>query len=295
MPEQRQEILAHHAAHHVADRELPCFFVGIGDEYLTHHAPVLPVRLAAGFGGAGLDRFPVARHIGRIEIEAHRNIAAFAGELQCVGALAEARDADRRMRRLQRLDVRFKEVEHGVRLVHRPELALIRPGRILGPHLQDDLQRFPRHVAVLAGHSVDVEHRPVARQAARRDAEIQPAAGEVIEHRHAVGEFGGVMVRQQEATGSEADVLGLQEGLREQKVRRGMRLPRRGVMLADPGLAVAEFVEPAHHLQIPVVAFLQSAFRRMRRHREISDLHGVSSRRLTFQRVLLRVSRLAAA
>src|SRR5665213_4388900 len=57
-----------------------------------------------------------------------------------------------------------------------------------------------------------------------------------------------------------------------------MRLPWRGVVLADPGLGVAELVEPAQHLKVPVMPLLQSALRRMGRHREISDLHGVSSR-----------------
>jgi hypothetical protein len=48
-------------------------------------------------------------------------------------------------------------------------------------------------------------------------------------------------------------------------------------MFADPGFLIAEFVEPAQHLKIPVLAFLQSAFRRMRGHREISEFHGLSS------------------
>ena len=68
-------------------------------------------------------------------------------------------------------------------------------------NLQDDLQCLSRHVAVLAGHAVDVEHRPVARQAGGGDAEIQPAFGEMIEHRHAVGEFGGMMIGQQKPPG----------------------------------------------------------------------------------------------
>ena len=163
-------------------------------------------------------------------------------------------DADRRMRRLQRLDVRFEEVEHRVRLGHRPELALVGEGRGLAPELQDDLQRLARHVAVLAGHAVDIEHRPVARQAAGGDAEIEPALGEMIEHRDAVGEFGRMMIGQQETAGADADVLGLQQRLRDQQVGRGMRLPGCGVMLADPGLLVAELIEPAQHLQVPVVA-----------------------------------------
>ena len=68
--------------------------------------------------------------------------------------------------------------------------------------------------------------------------------------------------------------LGLQQRLRHQQVGRGMRLPRRGVMLADPGFLIAELVEPAQHLEIPVVPLLQAPLRRMRGHREISNFHG---------------------
>src|SRR5260370_6446600 len=51
-----------------------------------------------------------------------------------------------------------------------------------------------------------------------------------------------------------------------------------GMMLADPSFLVAEFIEPAQHLQVEVVPLFQPALRRMRGHREISDFHEVSSR-----------------
>src|SRR4030095_12808458 len=59
--------------------------------------------------------------------------------------------------------------------------------------------------------------------------------------------------------------------------------PRRGVVLADPRFLVAELVQPSQRLQIPVVTLLQSAFRRMGRHREISDFHGASSLCVLFE------------
>ena len=61
-----------------------------------------------------------------------------------------------------------------------------------------------------------------------------------------------------------------------------MRLPGRGVVLTDPGVVIAELVGPAHHLQVPLVALLQLALRRMGRHREISEFHGFSSSLLFF-------------
>src|SRR5690242_2044613 len=56
-----------------------------------------------------------------------------------------------------------------------------------------------------------------------------------------------------------------------------MRLPWRGVMLANPGLGVSELVKPAQCLKVPVMACLQPSLRRMRGHGEIAELHGVAS------------------
>src|SRR5262249_23188443 len=90
-----------------------------------------------------------------------------------------------------------------------------------------------------------------------------------------VREFGWMMIGQEKAARAEPDILCLQKGLRENEIGRRMRLPGRGVMFADPGFLIAELVEPAQHLKIPVLAFLQSALRRMRRHRKVSEFHGV--------------------
>jgi hypothetical protein len=186
-------------------------------------------------------------------------------------------DANRRMRRLQRLEMRLEEIKHRIGLVHRPVLAGVGERRRVRPKLQDDLQRLARHVAVLPAHAVDIEHRPVARQTGCRHTKIQPALGEVIEHGNPVRKLGGVMIGQQKAAGAEPDVSGLAQSFDDQKVRGRMRLPGRGVMLADPAFLVAEFIEPPHYLQIEVVSLLQTALRRMRRHREISQFHERSS------------------
>jgi hypothetical protein len=44
-------------------------------------------------------------------------------------------------------------------------------------------------------------------------------------------------------------------------------------MLADPGLAEAQLVEPADDLKISFVPVLERPLGRMRRHREITELH----------------------
>ena len=139
-----------------------------------------------------------------------------------------------------------------------------------------------------AGIAVDPEHRPIARQPRGRDAEIQPPFGQVIQHRHAVGEFHRVMVGQQEAAWADAQALGLQQRLGDQQIGCGMRLPRRRMMLADPSLGVAEFVQPAQRLEVPVVASLQSPLGWMGGHGEITEFHGGAS--LPAQRRLHRAA-----
>ena len=56
------------------------------------------------------------------------------------------------------------------------------------------------------GH-VDAHHEGVRRQRAGADAEHHPAAGEVVEQHHAVGQHQGVVVGQRAHAGAELDVL----------------------------------------------------------------------------------------
>ena len=91
-------------------------------------------------------------------------------------------------------------------LVDLPVFAGVLERRFLGPQLQDDVERLAGHFAVLPGVAVDVEHRPVARQAAGGDAEIEPALRHVVEHGDPVGELRRMVVGQQEAAGGEPDV-----------------------------------------------------------------------------------------
>ncbi len=79
--------------------------------------------------------------------------------------------------------------------------------------------------------------------------------------------------RQQEAAGPEPDPPGLGEGARKQQVRRGIGLPGDGVVFADPGLAVAELVQPADHLKIPIESGLQVPLRRVGGHGEKAEIH----------------------
>src|SRR5262252_5422022 len=96
----------------------------------------------------------------------------------------------------------------------------------------------------------------------------------MVEHRHAIGELRGMVIRHEEAARTDAHPLGLEERLRHEEIGRGMRFPGRGVMLPDPRLAEAQLVGPAELLQVPLVPVVELALRRMRRHGEESVVHG---------------------
>src|SRR5262244_3540680 len=82
-----------------------------------------------------------------------------------------------------------------------------------------------------------------------------------------------MVIRHQEPAGADAHALRLHQRLGHEQVRRGMRLPGRRVVLADPRLAEAELVGPAQLLEIPLVAVVQAALGRVRWHREQSVVH----------------------
>ncbi len=152
-------VVAGHPRHGAVDGQLPGFLVGVGDQHLAHHAPVLAVRRPARAGGPFGDGVPVAGQIGGVEVQAHRDEAPLAGPLQGVRPRAQPGDADGRMRRLHRLQEGREDLDLGGRASHRPVLALLGEG-LLGAHqAQDHLQRLPHHLADVLG--LDAELRPV--------------------------------------------------------------------------------------------------------------------------------------
>ena len=93
------------------------------------------------------------------------------------------------------------------------------------PELQDNFKRFAHQEAVDSVRTIDVEHLPIARQAARCDPKAEPSARDMVENCDAVGDLHRMMEGQQEPAGSEPDVLRLHEGLGHQEIGRGVRLP----------------------------------------------------------------------
>ena len=79
--QQGQEIFPHHPAHLRAHGEAPSLLVGVGDKDLAYETPVGAARVPAAAPRPFLDRFPMARDIARVEVEAHRQKAVLAGEL----------------------------------------------------------------------------------------------------------------------------------------------------------------------------------------------------------------------
>src|SRR5262245_55007395 len=83
-----------------------------------------------------------------------------------------------------------------------------------------------------------------------------------------------MVVRQAEAPGADADMLRLAEPFHDEQVRRRMRFPHHGVVLADPEFLEPELVGPDDVLQVPLVAVLETALRRMTGHRKYAELHA---------------------
>ncbi len=160
----------------------------------------------------------MARDIAGVKVEAHRQKAVLPRELQGIRALADAGDPDWRVWLLVRPDMRAQAFQHQVGLCHLPVFARVVERLLLRPQFQNDVERLARHLAVLPGIAVDIEHRPVARQAAGGNAKIEPPLSHVIEHGDPVRQLGRMVVGQQEAAGGKPDVLRLHQRLRDQQI-----------------------------------------------------------------------------
>ncbi len=130
--------------------------------------------------GAGLHRRPVAGQVAAVQVQAHRQEAPFAGQLQGVGAGAEAGHPDRRVRLLNRLQEGAEDVaEHRLGPGDLPVLALHLERRVGGPQAQDHVQRLAHHRAGVRARQA--EGRLVGGDGAGGDAEVDPPAGDVVE------------------------------------------------------------------------------------------------------------------
>ena len=93
-----------------------------------------------------------------------------------------------------------------------------------------------------------------------------------------MGELDRMVVGQQMCAWREYDVLGPREGLGDHQVGSGAGLPRRCVVLANPGLAEAQLVEGDQVVEIPLESLADSTLGRVGRHYEGTEFHRILAR-----------------
>ena len=251
--------------------------VGVGDEDVAHDAPVVAVGARARRGCTILVDRPVVLQVLRVEGEAERYVTVLARETDRVTSGREAGHRDRRMRELERLQVRAVRDERR-RVVDGPVLALVAPlvPDVLRPDLQHDVERLAHHVAVRGGREVEPEQLDVGRREARGNTADEPALRHVVELDDAQRELGRMVEGQEVRARAELDPLRARDGLRHDQVACRGGLPRHGEVLADPHLRVAELVEPLDDPEILLDPVVDRHLRRVRRLHEHPVFHGVS-------------------
>jgi hypothetical protein len=74
----------------------------------------------------------------------------------------------------------------------------------------------------------------------------------VVELHHAVGDHEGVVIRQADHPGAELDVAGAVRRHGDEQFRGRNDLPPRAMVLADPGLVIAQGVQPLDEFQVAI-------------------------------------------
>ena len=142
----------------------------------------------------------------------------------------------RRVRLLARLG-------HHVAARHREALALVAGVGLHHHHVGDLLGRLERQRLLAAG--VDAVAPQLEAGGALADAEVDPAVGDEVHHRHRLGGAGGVVVVRDDLADAEADAdaLGLGRQRREEHVGgRAVGVLLEEVVLDRPGVVDAQLV-----------------------------------------------------
>ena len=126
-------------------------------------------------------------------------------------------------------------------VAHREPVGLPGDRLVAAEQGEDRLERLLHHPALV--DRVDAHDVGVGRQRAGSGAEDDPAAGEVVEQHQPVGHQPRVVVGQRDDAGAELDVLGALGGGGDEDLGAADELVAAGVVLAEPGLVVAEAVE----------------------------------------------------
>ena len=104
--------------------------------------------------------------------------------------------------------------------------------------------------AVALARGIDAHHVCVRRQRAGAATQHGAAARHVVELHEAVRHHQRMMVRQAGHARAEANVARTLDQGADEHFRRGDGLPAGRMMLADPGLVVAELIEPFDQLHV---------------------------------------------
>ena len=139
-----------------------------------------------------------------------------------------------------------REVEAGFAQLE--PVGLHRDRLVAGEQAGDGVERLVHHRPLLLG--LDAHHVGVGDQRAGAAAEHRAAARHVVELHEALRHQEGVVVGQAGDAGAEHDVPGALGGGGDEDLGRGDQLPAGRVVLADPGLVVAELVEPGDELEV---------------------------------------------
>ncbi len=136
---------------------------------------------------------------------------------------------------------------------------------------QDHGEAF--HHPVALGRRIDAQHHGVRRQQARPDAEHHAAARLVIELDDAVRRHQGVVIGQRDHAGAELDALGALGRGGDEEFGAGDDLEAGRMVLADPGLVIAEPIEHLDQLEVAMQGLGGVAIQRMERGHEDAVAH----------------------
>ena len=250
---------------------------GFGDEDIASDTPLGAAGVAAGFGGGVRDGGPVVGEVPGGEVAAAHGDPAFAsGDADAAAADGGGGHADGGMRLLEgfHMEAAFQDgVQFGG--VDGEEFALVGELAIGCPESEDDVEDFGGAAADgFAFAGIHAEEGEVGGDGAVSDAPVEAAAGQVVEHGQAVGEFDGVVDGEEGDAGGEADVFGEGGGFGDEEVGEGRVFPALGEVFADPGFVEAEAVGGLEQVQVAVVGVGVGAVRGVEGHHKEAELHG---------------------
>ncbi len=96
------------------------------------------------------------------------------------------------------------------------------------------------------------EDAPITYHSPRTDTQHHPPVGHVVQLHHAVGDHEGMVVGQTDNAGAQFNMTGTVGGHSHEQLRGGDGFPTGAVVLPNPGLIIAQVVQPLDQLQVPI-------------------------------------------